>query len=363
VTVLWGILSTARINRKFLAGVSRSDLTKVVAVASRSPGRAREYAAEHGIARAYGTYDELLADPELDAVYISLPNSLHLPWAARALQAGKHVLCEKPLGRGAADVAATFDLAEREGRLLMEAFMYRHHPQIVRAVELVASGTIGALRLIRGAFSFAVGGKSNVRLDAGLAGGALMDVGCYCVNAARLLAGEPELVTGQQILSADGIDIAFAATMRFAAGVLAHFDAGLLLAGRDELEIVGERASLFLDDPWHGLAPVIEVRRGHEMQRIDIEPANAYQLEADNFSLAIRGDAEPLLDRRDAIGQARTIEALYEAAERGRAVPAGGRMRRFSVAPPGPATPCERPCGPGDCAGSGASRPGPCPPA
>jgi xylose dehydrogenase (NAD/NADP) len=323
VTVRWGILSTARINGKFLAGVSRSDLTHVVAVASRNPGRAREYAAEHGIERAYGTYDELLADPELEAVYISLPNSLHLQWTARALQAGKHVLCEKPLGRRAADVEATFDLAEREGRLLMEAFMYRHHPQIVRAVELVDSGTIGTLRLIRGAFSFTIDGKTNVRLEAELDGGALMDVGCYCVNAARLLAGEPELVTGQQILSADGVDVAFAATMRFAAGVLAHFDAGLLLARRDELEIVGERASLFLDDPWHGLAPAIEIRRGDETQRVEVEPANSYQLEADNFSLAIRGGAEQLLGRRDAIGQARTIEALYAAAEDGRAVPAG----------------------------------------
>jgi predicted dehydrogenase len=206
----------------------------------------------------------------------------------------------------------------------MEAFMYRHHPQIARAVELVESGAIGTLRLIRGAFSFAIDHETDVRLDAELEGGALMDVGCYCVNAARLLAGEPDLVTGQQLLSADGIDVAFAATMRFAAGVLAHFDAGLLLAGRDELEIVGERGSLFLDDPWHALVPVIEIRRGEEIQRIEIEPANSYQLEADNFSLAIRGGVEPLLGRRDAIGQARAIQALYEAAEGGRAVPVRG---------------------------------------
>jgi D-xylose 1-dehydrogenase (NADP+, D-xylono-1,5-lactone-forming) len=324
MTVQWGILSTARINGKLLAGAAQSQTAAVTAVASRDVIRAREYAEEHGIERAYGSYEELLADPQLDAVYISLPNSMHLEWTQRALCAGKHVLCEKPLGRRTADVQAAFALAEREGRLLMEAFMYRHNPQTLRMTELVRDGAIGRLRLVRGAFSFALGDEANVRLDPGLDGGALMDVGCYCVSAARLLAGEPERVTGEQVLGGGGVDVAFTGTMRFADQVLGHFDAGIVLAGRDELEVVGENGSLYLDDPWHCLEPVIEVRRDEGVERIELERVNSYMLELDNLSAAIRGEAEPLLGRDDALGQARAIEALYESAAGGQAVVPGG---------------------------------------
>ncbi len=259
---------------------------------------------------------ELLADPDVEAVYVSLPNSLHLEWTERALRAGKHVLCEKPLSRRAADVEAAFDLADANGRLLMEAFMWRHNPQTTRLVELVQSGAIGRLRLIRATFSFPIpaGDTGNVRLSAGLEGGALMDVGSYCVNAARLLAGEPEAVIGHQLIGGDGVDVAFAGAMRFAGGVLAHFDAGIILAARDELEVVGEEASLFLDDPWHCQTPVIELRRDDAVQRIEVAPMSSYRLEAENLSAAIRGDDEPLLGRADAVGQARAIESLYAAA-------------------------------------------------
>jgi predicted dehydrogenase len=190
-------------------------------------------------------------------------------------------------------------------------------------VELVDSGAIGQLRLIRGAFSFLIDVESDIRLDSRLEGGALMDVGCYCVNASRLFAGEPEEVTGQQILGGDGVDVAFTGTMRFPNGVLGHFDAGVVFAGRDELEVVGETGAMFLDDSWHGLSPVIEIRRGDDVEWVDVEHANSYRLEAENFSAAIRGRAEPLLGRRDAIGQARTIEALYNSAARGRAMVPG----------------------------------------
>jgi predicted dehydrogenase len=324
VTVQWGILSTARINGKLLAGAAQSQTSAVTAVASRDLTRAREYSEEHGIDRAYGSYAELLADPELDAVYISLPNSMHLEWTERALRAGKHVLCEKPLGRRTADVEAVFALAEREGRRLMEAFMYRHNPQTMRVAQLVHEGAVGRLRLVRATFSFPLGGEANIRLDPGLDGGALMDVGCYCVSAARLLAGEPERVTGEQVLGGRGVDVAFTATMRFPRDVLGHFDSGIVLAPRDELEVVGEDGSLFLDDPWHCVEPAIEVRRADGVQRIELERVNSYMLELDNLSAAIRGEAEPLLGREDAVGQARTIEALYESAASGQAVVPGG---------------------------------------
>jgi D-xylose 1-dehydrogenase (NADP+, D-xylono-1,5-lactone-forming) len=322
--VQWGILSTARINDKFIAGVAESHASAVLAVASRDRTRAERYASERGIARAYDSYAALLADPDLDAVYISLPNALHLEWTRRALEAGKHVLCEKPLSRSAADVRAAFDQAERHDRLLMEAFMYRHHPQTARLVDLVGSGAIGRPRVIRSAFSFHFQDPEDVRLSAALEGGALMDVGSYCVNAARLLAGEPELVSGTQVLGGDGVDVTFTGWMRFGGEVTAHFDSGLILDDRFDLEVVGEEASLFLADPWHCRTPGIELRRAQATELIEVASANAYGLEVDNLAAAIRGDAVPLLGRADAEGQARAIEALYASAD-SRAPVAPGR--------------------------------------
>jgi xylose dehydrogenase (NAD/NADP) len=317
MTAQWGLLSTAAINDKFIEGVAQSRESAVLAVASRDRSRAEQYASARGIERAYDSYQALLDDPDIDAVYISLPNSLHLEWTSRALQAGKHVLCEKPLSRREADVRAAFDLAERHGRLLMEAFMWRHHPQTARMVRLVQSGAIGRLRLVRAAFSFHFEDAADVRLSAALDGGSLMDVGCYCVSAARLLAGEPEVVSGTQVTGGDGVDVTFSGWMRFPGDVIAHFDSGLILDDRFDLEVVGDEGSLFLADPWHCVSPRIELRRAHATEIIEIAPGNPYGLEADNLAASIRGEAAPLLDRADAEGQARAIEALYASADSG----------------------------------------------
>jgi predicted dehydrogenase len=318
--VRWGILSTARINGQFLDGVAPSDEIEVLAVGGRDPERAARFATEHGIERVHDGYDALLADPDVEAVYIPLPNSLHVEWSVRALEAGKHVLCEKPLTRHASEAERAFDIAEREGRLLMEAFMYRHNPQTHRLTELVAAGAVGRVRVIRSQFSFNATDPSDIRLSTELDGGALMDVGSYCVNGTRLLAGEPERVFAERALGGDGVDVVIAATMRFAGDVIAHFDAGLALAHRDELEVVGEGGSLFLGDPWHARTPVIELRREGGVERIETAVEDSYRLEAENFSRAIRGEAKPLIGRADAVGQARTIEALYRSAESGEPV-------------------------------------------
>jgi D-xylose 1-dehydrogenase (NADP+, D-xylono-1,5-lactone-forming) len=319
-TVSWGFLSTANINDRLLAGAAESDRADVIAVASRDAARAEAYARERGIERAYGSYEELLADPDVEAVYISLPNSLHVEWSIRALEAGKHVLCEKPLSRRAADVERAFDVAEESGRLLMEAFMYRHNPQTGRLKELAEGGAIGRLRLVRAAFSFPLTDGENVRLNSSLDGGGLMDVGCYCVSGTRLLGGEPEQVYGEQVLSQSGVDELFTGTMRFPGDVLGQFDAGLVLPERDELEAIGEEGSLFLDDPWHCKRPVIEHRTDGSVEEIAVEPADSYRLQLENMRDAIRGEAEPLLGREDAVGQARAIEALYRSATEGRPV-------------------------------------------
>ena len=316
--VKWAIMSTANINRKVIPGAHASPKVELVAVASRGQARADEYAKTWEIQRAYGSYDALLADPAVEAVYISLPNSMHCEWAIKALEAGKHVLCEKPLSRHASEVEAAFDIAQGTGRLLSEAFMYRHNPQTKRAKQLVEEGAIGELRLIRSAFSYSLYDEDNIRLRAALDGGALMDVGCYAVSGSRLFGGEPENVYGEAWFGPSGTDWVFAGVLRFPVNVVALFDSGTAMTERDELEAIGSEGSLFLDDPWHCRVPVIELRReGRVVERIELDLVDSYRLEIENLSDAIRGDGEPLLGREDAVAQARVIEALHDSAMRG----------------------------------------------
>jgi xylose dehydrogenase (NAD/NADP) len=315
--VKWGIVSTADINCKVIPGAHASPKVELVAVASRDRARAGEYAKTWEIERAYGSYEALLADPEIEAVYISLPNTMHCDWSVKALEAGKHVLCEKPLSRHANEVEAAFDAAARTGLSLSEAFMYRHNPQTTRAKELVDGGAIGELRLVRSAFSYSLYDEGNIRLRTDLEGGALMDVGCYTVSGSRLFAGEPEKVHGEAWLGPSGTDWVFAGTLRFPGDVLAQFDCGTAMPERDELEAIGSEGSLFLDDPWHCNVPVIELRRDGKVDRIELEPVDSYRLELENVSDAIRGEGELLLGCDDAVGQARVLEALHRSATSG----------------------------------------------
>ena len=315
--VRWGILSTARINRLVIPPGHASEQIELVGVASRDRARAEEYARQWEIPRAYGSYESLLADDEIEAVYISLPNNLHCEWSVRSLEAGKHVLCEKPMGKRAAEVEEAFDVAERSGLLLSEAFMYRHHPQARRLRELLDDGAIGEPRIVRARFGFALFDTDNIRLRPDVEGGSLMDVGCYCVNGSRLVAGEPDLVSGQQLIGPSGTDWIFTGSLRFPGDVFGLFDCWTMLPERDELEVVGTEGSLFLDDPWHAREPVIEVRRDGNTERIELEQADSYRLELENVSSAIRGEGELLLGRADAVGNARAIEALGSSAESG----------------------------------------------
>jgi xylose dehydrogenase (NAD/NADP) len=320
--VTWGLLSTARINDALLAGAALSDRVRVAAVASRDLARAEGYARERGIERAYGSYEALLADPEIEAIYIGLPNGLHVEWSIRALEAGKHVLCEKVLDKRADRVAEAFDTAERADRFLMEGFMYRHHPQTKRLAELVADGAIGELRLVRAAFSFSLTELGDVRMRPELDGGSVTDVGCYGISAIRLLAGEPESVTATEVLGSTGVDVRFAGTLALPGDVLGYFDCAFDLPYRSELEVVGSEGVIRVVDPFTigslGIGGSgIEVRRGDEVEVVRAGDENHYQLELDNLSDAIRGIADPLLGREDAVAQARAIEALYRAAEGG----------------------------------------------
>lgn len=315
--IRWGILGTGDINRKVLRGARRSSDLEVVAVASRDEARARAFAAEHGIAGSFGSYEAMLADPGIDAVYICVPNSLHHPWTMAALAAGKHVLCEKPYTRRPDDVTEAFDAAERAGLVLSEAFMWRHTRQTEMLLELLPR--IGELQTVRATFSFSLTNPDNIRLRADLDGGSLMDVGCYCVSAARLLAGEePELAYGTQVVGPSGVDLRFTGVLRFPGGVVAEFTSGFT-AFSESLEAIGTEGTLRLTDPWHNVTGRIL----HDDDEIRLEPGNPYQLELENVGAAIRGEAPARLGRADALGQARAIAALYASAGSGAEVRLG----------------------------------------
>ena len=318
-----GIVSTAGINRLVIPPAKASPLIDLVAVASRDEKRASEYAREWEIERAHGSYDALLADPDIEAVYISLPNHEHVPWTLRALEAGKHVLCEKPLTRHPAEIETVWGLAESRGLQVAEAFMWRHIPQTKRFAELVVEGAIGELQFVRSLFSFAMSDpRTNVRMKREWEGGSLMDVGTYCVSGIRLIAGEPVAVYGEQVLGGAGVDVRFSGLMRYESGARALFYSSFETPGRKELEAIGSEGVLRLRDPWHAWRGGIELQREEEngSETIEVETGDAYLLELEDFARSIRGEKEPLLGRLDALGQARALAALYLSAEQERPV-------------------------------------------
>jgi predicted dehydrogenase len=324
----WGILSTARIARtRFIPGVRAGVESEVVAVASRDEARARQFAQELSIPGAHGSYEALLADPQVDAVYIGLPNSLHPEWTIRAAAAGKHVLCEKPVARRRADAERMAAAARQAGVVLMEAFMYRLHPQHRRVFQLIEEGAIGDPVFVRASFCFAMPAERraarDVRVQRELEGGGLMDVGCYAVNAARYLFGaEPVEVSAQQRVDPDyGVDTAFAGVLRFPGDRLALIDGSLDAAGTQYYEVAGakgliraERAFL----PGDGPAP-LQIQTGGERRSEQSEAAEQYGLEADHFARSVRA-GRLLPPAEDGVAQAAVIEALYESAATGHAI-------------------------------------------
>jgi D-xylose 1-dehydrogenase (NADP+, D-xylono-1,5-lactone-forming) len=321
MSVKWGLLSTALINEAILAGAAETSDVDVIAVASRDEERARSYADEHGLERSYGSYEGLLADPDVEAVYVSLPNSLHVEWTLKALESGKHVLVEKPFSKHPDQVEEAFNRADAADLVLSEGFMWRHHPQTRRLVELIDEGVAGRIRVVRTTFAFDLAterGTGDTRFDPALDGGALMDVGCYCISGLRLVAGEPVRARGEQVVGPSGVDVVFTGALAFADGILGHFDCGFVVPRRAGLEVVGEEATIVVPDPFTPRTLGIDVLRpGSEPERIAIEPANSYRLELENVNAAIRGEAPLLLGREDALGQARTIDQLYRSAGAG----------------------------------------------
>ncbi len=316
----WGLLSTANINRALITPLRASPRNRLTAVASRDLAHAQAYAAERDIPRAFGSYEAMLADPDIDVVYISLPNSLHAEWAIKAMQAGKHVLCEKPLAVTLAEVDAMTAAARSTGRVLAEAFMYRHHPQTLKVKELVESGVIGRLQVIRGGFTFPLSNPANVRLIPELGGGGIWDVGCYPISFTRTIAGAaPVEVFGWQVTGESGVDVVFTGQMRFPNGVLGQFDSGFRSPERMLMEFLGSEGALSLTNSFKpGLNAEINLLRNDGTTEIIIVPGQELYIgEVEDMYDAIVHGKPTRVTLADSRVNVATILALLQSAQEG----------------------------------------------
>lgn len=314
MAVNWGVLGVASIGvRAVMPAIQRARNARLVAVASRTAARAREAADALGIPRAHGSYEALLEDPEIDAVYIPLPNTLHRAWTLRCAAAGKHVLCEKPLSVSAADYEEMIAGCRQHGVVLMEAFMYRFHPRTERVLQLIGAGDLGEIQLVRAAFTFqAREPRTNIRFRPDLGGGALYDVGCYAVNIARAVLGEPQEVFAYGRVGRYGVDEVVGGLLRFETGRLAAIDCSLTVPRREEYEVVGSEGRLVVP---HAFLPgaadaEIHLTRGAERTVITLPGADQYQRMVEHFGDAVSGG--PLsLPPTDAVGNLRVLAALH----------------------------------------------------
>lgn len=315
----WGVISTANIARAaVIPALQQAETADVIAVASRDLDRAEAFADRVGIPRAYGSYESLLQADDIEAVYIPLPNSLHHPWTIKAAESGKHILCEKPLALNAAECEEMEAAAKENGVRLMEAFMYRFHPQTEKVLDLLREGAIGAPRLIYAAFTFRLRDRDNIRLNAELGGGALMDVGCYCVNVCRTLAGcEPVRAQAFARWGGTGVDEQTVGTLEFEDGLQAQFSCGLFLERREFYQVAGpdgylEVPSAFL--PGTADTTIHEARGRGERVAHRISGVDEYQLMVEHFVECVRHDRGFQYPPSEAYRNMRAVEALRRSA-------------------------------------------------
>jgi predicted dehydrogenase len=319
----WGLLSTARINRALIPPLQVSKRNHLLAVASRSQETADAYAKEKKISRAYGSYEALLADPEIDVIYNPLPNHLHAEWTIKAVEAGKHVLCEKPLALSVAEVDAIHNAAHKHGRVVAEAFMYRHHPQTLKVQELVKSGSIGTLKLIRGSFSFILSREEDIRLlDPAMGGGSIWDVGCYPISYTRTVVGENPLeVFGWQVTGKTGIDETFVGQMRFAGDIHAQFDSSFVIPFHSFMEIVGSEGTLSIPQPFKpDVNERIFLTRDEKIETIKVKGQELYLGEVEDMADAILLGKDSLVTLQDSRVNVAVIKALLESARVGKSI-------------------------------------------
>jgi len=325
--VRWGLLSTAQINRALIPPLRTSERNQLSAVASRSMEQAESYAREWDIPRAHGSYEALLEDPEVDVIYNPLPNHLHAEWTIKALRAGKHVLCEKPLVLSLREVDDIAQAAKDTGKIVAEAFMYRHHPQTLKVKEIVDSGVLGDLQIVRGMLAATFNLKDNYRMDKEMGGGSLWDVGCYPVSYTRLIVGEKAReVFGWQVEGPTGIDETFMGQMRFENGVLAQFVCGFASPFRTSMEIIGSKGTLNIPVPFHcgrlkpGTSDKIYLQVGDEAETIEIPYHELYIGEVEDMADTILDHKEPRMSLADSRDNIEMILGLFESARNGKAI-------------------------------------------
>lgn len=315
----WGILGTANIARRALIpAIKAAKNNQLVAVASRSLTKAQEFARLNGIPKAYGSYEELLNDPDIQAVYIPLPNDQHKPWSIKAMQAGKHVLCEKPIGLNAQEASEMAAAAEEYGVVLMEAFMYRYHPRYEKLIKIVREGTLGDLRSIRVDFTYNQSKPNDIRLVPEMGGGALMDVGCYCIDIARQFAGrEPLAVQAQIVRGNTGIDLQVAATMDMGDSIYAQFEAAFNTFQRRHFHIAGTQGRLDIYEPYytHGKFVKAVLETSGSRKTFWSWPKNEYRYMIDHFYDVVVNGAEQRFPLSHSMADMRVIDALFESAQ------------------------------------------------
>ena len=318
----WGLLSTAHINRALITPLRASKRNQLLAVASRTQESADRYAREWKILRAHGSYEALLADPEIDVIYNSLPNHLHAEWTIKAVEAGKHVLCEKPLALNVAEVDAMKEAARKHGRVVAEAFMYRHHPQTLKVQELIKSGSLGNLKLIRGSFSYVLNREGDVRLDPALGGGSIWDVGCYPISYARTVASENlHEVFGWQVTGPTGIDMTFVGQMRFDHDIHAQFDCSFVIPLHWSMEIVGSEGALNIPNPFKpGVDEKIFLTRGDKTETVKIKGQELYIGEVEDMADAILLGHAPRISLDDSRANVAVISAVLDSARVGKPI-------------------------------------------
>jgi len=318
----WGLLSTARINRSLIPALRASKRSNLLAVASRSQESAETFAKEWKIPHTHGSYEALLADPEIDVIYNPLPNHLHAEWTIKAVEAGKHVLCEKPIALNVDEVDAIIAAAQKHGRVVMEAFMYRHHPQTLKAQELVRSGSLGTPKLLRGSFSFVLTREGDIRFDLAMGGGSIWDVGCYPISYIRAALGmEPLEVFGWQVTGPTGIDDTFVGQLHFAEDVYGQFDSSFVIPFHAYMEIVGSEATLIIPEPFKpGLNEKIFVVQDGKTETIKVKGQELYLGEVEDIADAVLSGKCPRISLEDSRANVAAIRALLESARTGAVV-------------------------------------------
>ena len=335
----WGLLSTARINRRLIPCLKRSERNELIGVASRSRDTADRYAQEHGIPKAYGSYEEMLADPAIEVVYISLPNGLHTEWSLRCAEAGKHVLCEKPLALSVEEVDQLLEAAGRCGVTIQEATMMRFHSQTAYLRDLIAEGAIGEVRMGRGLFTFTLERPGDIRLDPAMGGGSIWDLGSYCVSFARtVLQAEPVEVHGVQATGPTGIDMSFSGHLKFSTGAFFHFFSSFASFTQIDADLLGTAGYLQLDLPWvnrvNQTATVRLVREAgakeastfgdglgdRRTERKVFPEVDAYQDEVESMAATVLDGAAPVISLEDSRANVAAITALCRSARQGRPV-------------------------------------------